>query len=215
MKRAVVYTSRKLQLIRAKWCFGQVRCGYLDYGELIFYFKIWNKRCMIFIHYYFNCVCGLRINVTAKLFLNHWVLNDQIAIDVRTRWEDKFRYINHIYGWMFKHDDVIKWKHLSRCRPFVRKIRRSSVNSPYKGQWREALMFSLICAWTKCWANNRDAGGLKRHRAHYDVTVVRLTHSYGYLDTTASLLSHATKFNFLSSDSMDTAILNHWCLTEL
>ena len=33
-------------------------------------------------------------------------------------------------------------------------------------------MFSLICAWTNDWANNRDAGDLRRHRAHYDVTVM-------------------------------------------
>ena len=35
-----------------------------------------------------------------------------------------------------------------------------------------ALMFSLICAWINGWLNNRQAGDLKRHRAHYDVTVM-------------------------------------------
>ena len=35
-------------------------------------------------------------------------------------------------------------------------------------------MFSLICAWTNTWANNRDAGGLRRYRVHYDVTVMEL-----------------------------------------
>ena len=33
-------------------------------------------------------------------------------------------------------------------------------------------MFSLICAWTNGRVNNRDAGDLRRHRAHYDVTVM-------------------------------------------
>ena len=33
-------------------------------------------------------------------------------------------------------------------------------------------MFSLICAWTKDWFNIRDAGDLRRYRAHYDVTVM-------------------------------------------
>ena len=46
------------------------------------------------------------------------------------------------------------------------------MDSPHKGQWRETLMFSLICAWTNGWANDRHAGGLKRHRAHYDVPVM-------------------------------------------
>ena len=35
-------------------------------------------------------------------------------------------------------------------------IHRSPVNSPHKGQWRGALMFSLICTWTNDWVNNRD-----------------------------------------------------------
>ena len=60
------------------------------------------------------------------------------------------------------HDDVITWKHFPR--------HWSPVDSPHKGQWRGALMFSLICAW----ANHRDAGDLRPHPAHYDVTVMLL-----------------------------------------
>ena len=48
------------------------------------------------------------------------------------------------------------------------------VNSPHKGQWRGALMFSLICVWINGWVNNREAGDLRRYRAHYDVTVMFL-----------------------------------------
>ena len=47
------------------------------------------------------------------------------------------------------HDDVIKWKHFPRYWPFVRGIHRSPVNSPHKGQWRGALIFSLIAALNK------------------------------------------------------------------
>ena len=47
------------------------------------------------------------------------------------------------------------------------------VNSPHKGQWRGALMFSLICAWINGWVNNREAGDMRRYRAHYDVIVMR------------------------------------------
>ena len=43
---------------------------------------------------------------------------------------------------------------------------------PTKGQRREALMYSLICAWINGWINNREAGELRRHGAHYDVTVM-------------------------------------------
>ena len=40
------------------------------------------------------------------------------------------------------------------------------VDSPHEGQWHEALIFWLICAWTDGWAYNGDAGGLRCHRAH-------------------------------------------------
>ena len=78
------------------------------------------------------------------------------------------------WGWGVdvSHDDVIKWKHFPRYWPFVRGIHRSPVNSPHKGQWRGALMFSLICAWINDWVSNREAGDLRRHRAHYDVIVM-------------------------------------------
>ena len=46
------------------------------------------------------------------------------------------------------------------------------VNSPHKGQWRGALMFSLIYAWINDWVNNREAGDLRRHWGHYDVIVM-------------------------------------------
>ena len=45
-------------------------------------------------------------------------------------------------------------------------------NSPVKGQWRGALMFFFIYAWTNGWINNRDAGDLRRHCAHHDDTVM-------------------------------------------
>ena len=42
-----------------------------------------------------------------------------------------------------------------RYWPFVRGIHRSPVNSTYKGQWRGALIFSLMYAWINSWVNNR------------------------------------------------------------
>ena len=70
------------------------------------------------------------------------------------------------------HDDVIKWKHFPCYWPFVRGIHRRPVNSPHKGQWRGALIFSLICARINSWVNNREVCDLRRHRAHYDVIVM-------------------------------------------
>ena len=42
----------------------------------------------------------------------------------------------------------------------------------HKGQWRGALMLSLICDWINPWVNNGEAGDLRRHRTHNDVTVM-------------------------------------------
>ena len=50
---------------------------------------------------------------------------------------------------MSYHADVIKWKHFPHYWPFVKGIHQSLVNSPHKGQWCGAMMFSLICAWKK------------------------------------------------------------------
>ena len=49
----------------------------------------------------------------------------------------------------------------------------------HKGQWRGALIFSLICAWINGWVNYREAGDSRRHRGHYDVIVMILYCSQG------------------------------------
>ena len=59
---------------------------------------------------------------------------------------------------------------------------------PSQSQWRGALKFSLICAWTNNWVNNRDAGDLRRHCAHYDANVMDLCslvqmYQKGYLNS--------------------------------
>ena len=73
---------------------------------------------------------------------------------------------------------ILWWRHqmetFSALLAFVKGIHWSPMDSPHKGQWRRTLMFSLICAWTNAWANNRDADDLRHHRAHYDVTVIYL-----------------------------------------
>ena len=76
-------------------------------------------------------------------------------------------------GWRSGYDDVIKWNHFPRYWPFVRGFHRCPVNSSHKGQWRGALISSLICVWINGWVNNRDFIG---YRAHYDVTVINVDH---------------------------------------
>ena len=77
------------------------------------------------------------------------------------------------------------WRHHMNNFPlywsFVRGIHRSPVDFPHKGQWRRALIYSSICAWTNGWANSPDTGDLRRHGAHYGVIVmgikIGMTHS--------------------------------------
>ena len=51
------------------------------------------------------------------------------------------------------------------------------VTGPFCGEftghrWIPRTMFSLISAWINGWVNNREASDLRRHRAHYNVTVM-------------------------------------------
>ena len=78
----------------------------------------------------------------------------------------------HLYSW---------WR--NQMKTFSALLAICAGNSPvtgeHKGQWRGALMFSVICAWINGWVNNREAGDLRRHRTHYDdivmVTTVKST----------------------------------------
>ena len=71
-----------------------------------------------------------------------------------------------------KSHDISWWRHQMALLAFVRGIHQSPVNSPHKGQWRGALIFSLICVWLNGWVNNREAGDLRRYRAHNYVIVM-------------------------------------------
>ena len=69
-------------------------------------------------------------------------------------------------------------------------------DSPHKGQWRGALIFSLICVWINGWVNNREAGDLRHHRAYYDVTVMITSNTLQHVSllTTTWLISPWTKW---------------------
>ena len=84
------------------------------------------------------------------------------------------------WGWWFETLSRLLWRHRNvypswrrhqmetflRYWPFVRGIHRSQM------PMTRSFMFSLISAWTNGWANNRDVCDLRRHRAHYDATIL-------------------------------------------
>ena len=113
------------------------------------------------------------------------------------------------------HDDVIKWKQFPRNWPFVRGIHRSPVNSPHKGQWRGALMFSLICVRMNDWMNNHEAGDLRRYRTHYDVIVIGAL-MFPLMSTYSKSLQRGTWGLNISmySKCIWWKLLTHFCASE-
>ena len=107
------------------------------------------------------------------------------------------RYIASYHSYVF-HDDVIKWKPFPR---YPKPYHRSSVNSPHKGQWRGALMFSLISAWINGRVNNRYAGVLKPHRAHYDVILLSV---FQLIQRIRSWVNFVLNLLHISSDTIRT-----------
>ena len=71
----------------------------------------------------------------------------------------------------------------------------------FKGQWRRALMFPLICVWINGWENNREAGDLRHCRAHYDIIVMKLR---------SKINSHIYHENFLWNCTQGNDRGSHW-----
>ena len=81
----------------------------------------------------------------------------------------------HCCCWRYKYPKIMmtSWNgNIFRVNGHVGEIHGSPVKSPHKGQWRGALMLSLICVRISDWVNDREAGDLKRNRAHYDAIVM-------------------------------------------
>ena len=85
----------------------------------------------------------------------------------------------------------------------------SPVNSPHKASDAEFWCL-LICALINGWVNTREAGDLRRHRVHYDVTVMTITiHVTHYNDvimgTIASQITSLTiVYSIVYSDADQT-----------
>ena len=105
------------------------------------------------------------------------------------------------------HDDVIKGKLFPRHWPFVWGIHRSPVNSPYKGQWRGALIFSLICVWINSWINNRKAHDLRRYQVHCDVIVI-----FNTGNTVNVLVTYTYSWSLIQTICYDISVPSH-CLS--
>ena len=124
-------------------------------------------------------------------FLNHCIflmtgLSDDIYFICKLYLKWNFTSLECIFTSIFSplfsnsHDDAIKWKHFPRYWPFVRGIHR--------GLHR--------------WVNNGEAGDLRRHCAHYDVTV---------MPTWYYMLPHLP-IHLISNDSCSPCVYWQWSL---
>ena len=70
----------------------------------------------------------------------------------------------------------------------------------------ELLIFSLTCVWINGWVNNRETGDLRRHRAHYDVSVlsIHLFVVYTYSETGITWTPILMRFK--------RHLIKFWCL---
>ena len=109
---------------------------------------------------------------TVRIGCNPYIFNILSFITAATLWVSFFR--THP-----RRVDCTWWRH--QMETFSALLVICAGNSPvpvnflHKGQWRGTLMFSLICVWINSWENNREAGDLRRNRAHYDVIVMNST----------------------------------------
>ena len=82
------------------------------------------------------------------------------------------------WGLWFETPSRSLWRHCNEngkifCPDLLNTLKRHGpVDSPHIAKGCGAWVFSLMCASTKDEANNRDAGDLRRHCSHYDVTVM-------------------------------------------
>ena len=103
-------------------------------------------------------------------------------------------------------DDVIKWKHFPRYRPFMSGIRRSY--SLHKASDAEVWCF-LWSAPEKKKRLSRDAGDLRRYRSHYDVTTMASLYFFMQLQSTSPQVtwwpSSGLKLMTANKDALDRA----------
>ena len=162
-------------------------------------FRLWRKVSLELAHQFYVLYCIRCIFILISCVpAMHGIYLQCVHMCKISRQIPSFYYIdmisnpiilsNQTEAWNL-HNDVIKWKPFPGCWSFLRGIHRSPMTSPRKGQWRGALMFSLICAWMNGWVNNGKAGDSRRHNAPYN-TVMCIVKKDFILQLDAMLQDH-------------------------
>ena len=83
----------------------------------------------------------------------------------------------------YLHYDVMKWKLFPVTGPLCGEFTGHG-EFPTQRPVTRSLMYFFMCAWINVWVNNREAGDLRRHPAHYDVIVMKYMALFFHLHTT-------------------------------
>ena len=136
--RALLISTKPMLYHSTKWLIGYVTCGRsiieLNHTLASPVPRVFNETN----HSWFNITQKIpREALDFKLLMNviYWVASGFLSLWYHGRMEE--------YG-ITKITDAIKWKHFPSA--LLAFCYGSPVNSPRKGQWRGALVFSLICA---------------------------------------------------------------------
>ena len=91
------------------------------------------------------------------------------------QWETSLQ-SNAVSPWLGTNPELAWWRHQMKTLSALLALceGNSQVTGEFPGQWRGALMISLISASINGWVNHREAGDLRSHHALYDVTVMSL-----------------------------------------
>ena len=101
------------------------------------------------------------------------------------------------------HDDVTKWKNFPRYWPLCGEFTGNRWIPLAKAS--DAELWCLLWSPSRInnWVNNREAGYLRRHRAHYDVIVVIWVHIWIYKYTRVELLVHIWIYKYTPVELLD------------
>ena len=119
-------------------------------------------RCRRIKTHYTNCIISINHLIFSLQYNVYVFLMIPFTSNNWLRWwfdlDQKTVMMNNI------HVDISWWRHrmetFSALLAICAGIHRFLVNSPHKGQWRGALMFSLLYVWIYGWVNSREAGDL-------------------------------------------------------
>ena len=118
-----------------------------------------NSQCRLCFQRF--CYQSLKQFKSSKYYLNHVL--------------DRKEYVASILGLPFMMFSSW-WRH--QMKTFSSLLALCDGNPPVTGGFPSQKPVTriydvpLICAWANGWAKTRDSGDLKRHRAHYDVTLM-------------------------------------------